>query len=221
MPLGGLTLMTGELEENNHELLLLANLTRWQMVRGKFLTLWGLCILTFLSLLPYVVVRYLAGGIEPLRELACSATVVALSGMLCAGAIGASGVLGIGKRIFVLAVFLASMVGACIPPLLATAHLPKSFPWVYHLTALAAFGSYVVHGLALARSRLRLAVQSYEIKPSMLVLGVVFFTPVAVGMSMVFTLGYGGFAGLAFMAFLSLAMDNSPGQAPRQPVQKS
>lgn len=60
MPLGGLVLMGQELEEGNHELLLLTKLDRWKVVIGKFITLWGLCALTFVSLLPYVVVRYLA-----------------------------------------------------------------------------------------------------------------------------------------------------------------
>ncbi len=64
MPLGGVVLMGQEIEEGNHELLLLTKLRRWRIVLGKFFTLWGLCVLTFVSLLPYVVVRYLVGGIE-------------------------------------------------------------------------------------------------------------------------------------------------------------
>ena len=37
MPLGGLVLMGQELEEGNHELLLLTKLDRWKVVFGKFI----------------------------------------------------------------------------------------------------------------------------------------------------------------------------------------
>jgi len=217
MPLGGLAMMTGELDSRNHELVLLTRLSRWQVVWGKFLTLWGLCLLTFVSLLPYVVVRYLVGGIEPLRELACSGTLVALSGMFCAGAIGASAFQGVGKRIVVLVVFFASMGLACGPPLVFSAHMPGGFPVLYHLNALVAFGAYVLQGLALARARMRLDIRSYEVKPSWIILGVVVFTPPAVWMSMAVTLGYGGFAGLGLMAFLAFAMDPAHGALPGPP----
>ena len=46
MPLGGLALMGQELEKGNHELLLMTPLSRWKVVRGKFLALWGLCLPT-------------------------------------------------------------------------------------------------------------------------------------------------------------------------------
>jgi len=211
MPLGGLALMGGELEESNHELLLLTKLTRWQVVGGKFLTLWGLCVLTFVSLLPYVVVRYLVGGIEPVQELAASGTVIALAGMLSAGAIGASAFRGIGARLAVFAFFLASMVSACSPPLLLSANLPHGFPIFYHITALAAFACCVLVGLALARSRVRLVVQAYEIKPSWMVIGLLLLAPVIVLTTTFMTLGYAGFVGLGAVSLLSLVIDRSPG----------
>ncbi len=211
MPLGGLALMGCELEESNHELLLLTKLTRWQVVGGKFLTLWGLCVLTFVSLLPYVVVRYLVGGIEPVRELAASGTVIALAGMLSAGAIGASAFRGIGVRLAVLAFFLGSMTAACTPPLLFSANLPHGFPIFYHLTAIAAFVCYVLLGLALARSRVRLVVQAYEIKPGWMVIGLLFLAPVIVLTTTFMTLGYAGFVGFGVVSLLSLVIDRSPG----------
>jgi len=210
MPLGGLALMGGELEESNHELLLLTKLTRWQVVGGKFLTLWGLCVLTFVSLLPYVVVRYLVGGIEPVQELAASGTVIALAGMVSAGAIGASAFHGIGVRIAVLALFFASMVATCAPPLLISANLPHGFPIFYHLNALGAFLCYVLLGLALARSRVRLVVQSYEIKPSWMVVGLLFCAPPITLMTTAMSLGYAGFVGFGVVSLLSLVLDRSP-----------
>jgi len=99
MPLGGLALMGQELEEGNHELLLLTQLNRWKVVVGKFKTLWGLSALTFVSLLPYVVVRYLVGGVEWWHEAACATTVLGVSAMIGAGAIGASAFQSIGARV--------------------------------------------------------------------------------------------------------------------------
>ena len=76
MPLCGLALMGQELEEGNHELLLLTHLNRWKVVAGKFASLWGLSLVTFVSLLPYGLVRYLVGGIEWWHEAACAGTVL-------------------------------------------------------------------------------------------------------------------------------------------------
>ena len=214
MPLGGLVLMGQELEEGNHELLLLTKLSRWKVVRGKFLTLWGLSALTFVSLLPYVVVRYLVGGIEPLTELACSLSVVALGGMVSAGAIGASSFLGMAGRVGALVLFLGSMVAACTPPLIASALMKHGFPVFYHLNALAAFACYVMLGLALARSRLRLVVHAYEVKPSWMVIGLLVFTPFVVWMATAMTAGYGGFVGLLGMGLVAYHADVTP-KAPK------
>lgn len=214
MPMGGLVLMGQELEEGNHELLLLTKLDRWKVVRGKFLTLWGVCALTFVSLLPYVVVRYLVGGVEWAREIACSLTVLGLSAMVAAGAIGASAFAHLGGRIAVFALFLGSMIAACTPPLVASALRSGGFPVFYHLNAVSATACYVLIGLALGRSRLRLVVHAYEVRPSWLLVGLLVFTPFVIGMSTAMTAGYGGFVGLAGMALVALYADVTP-RAPK------
>jgi len=214
MPMGGLVLMGQELEEGNHELLLLTKLDRWKVTRGKFLTLWGVCALTFVSLLPYVVVRYLVGGVEWLREIGCSLSVLGLSSMVAAGAIGASAFRHLGGRIAVFALFVGSMVLACIPPLMASAMVPGGFPVFYHLNAVAATACYTVIGLSLARSRLRLVVHSYEVKPSWLLVGMLVFTPFVIWMSTLMTAGYGGFVGLIGMALVARYADVTP-KAPK------
>ena len=58
MPLAGLFLMPQGIEEGNHEMLLLTSLNRWQIVFGKFLTLWLLSQLTLTSLLPYIIIGH-------------------------------------------------------------------------------------------------------------------------------------------------------------------
>ncbi len=210
MPLGGLVLMGQELEEGNHELLLLTKLSRWKVVRGKFFTLWGLCALTFVSLLPYVIVRYLVGGIEFTRELACSLTVLGMSSIMVAGAIGASAFRGLLGRIAVMALFTGSMILGCGIPLLAAANATKGCGVWYHLNALAAVACYTLLGLALARSRLRLVVHAYEVKPSYMVVGLLVFAPFVIGMTTAMTGLYAGFSGLIGMALVAVYADATP-----------
>ncbi|NIP93147.1 MAG: hypothetical protein GWO24_06695, partial [Akkermansiaceae bacterium] len=183
MPLGGLALMGQELEEGNHELLLMTPLTRWKVVRGKFLALWGLCLLTFSSLLPYLIVRYLIGGIDVWRNIAMALTVVVFSAMMAAGAIGASSFTGIAGRIGTLLLFIGSMLASLATVCGFAAGVTDGAGIVWHLNALSAVFCYTIFGLALARSRIRLVVHHYEVKPSWMIIGLLFFTPFVVMMA--------------------------------------
>jgi len=211
MPLGGLMLMGQELDEGNHELLLLTRLSRWKVVRGKFLSLWSLCALTLASLLPYAIVRYQIGGVELTRDLACAFTVLGLSAVLCAGAIGASSFRKLAARIAVMVLFVGSALvsgGAAIGA--AGARSGGSAGVFWHLNALAAVACFVMMGLGLARSRLRLVIHAYEVKPSFLVVGLLFFTPFVVGMTTAMTGLYAGFVGLVGMALVAVYADVTP-----------
>jgi ABC-type transport system involved in multi-copper enzyme maturation permease subunit len=218
MPLGGVVLMGQELEEGNHELLLLTKLNRWKIVFGKFATLWGLSVITFVSLLPYVVVRYMVGGIEWWHEAACAGTVLGGSAVIGAGAIGASAFRGIGARIGMLFLYLGSMLTGCGAPLMGSAMQTNGCGILYHLTALAAIVCYTLVGLALARSRLRLAVMAYEVKPGGMLIGLLVFAPFVIGTVTAFTCGYGGIAGLIVVALVASRLDITPG-LPAAPVQ--
>ena len=211
MPMGGLVLMGQELEEGNHELLLLTKLNRWKIVFGKFATLWGLSVVTFVSLLPYVVVRYMVGGIEWWHEAACAGTVLGGSAMIGAGAIGASAFKGIGARIAVMLLFLASMVGGCAAPLALSAIRTDGCGILYHLTAFSAVLCFCLVGLALARSRLRLAVMAYEVKPGGMLIGLMVFAPFVIGIFTAFSVGYGGFVALLLVALVAARLDLTPG----------
>jgi len=210
MPLGGLVLMGQELDDGNHELLLLTRLNRWKVVRGKFLTLWGLCVLTCVSLMPYGIVRYNVGAIELRDELALALSVVALSAMLCAGAIGASSFKRLLARTAVFLLFVGSMLLGAGIPLAAAAGVSQGCGIFYHLNALAAAACYTLLGLSLARSRLRLVVHSYEVKPSFMVVGLLVFAPFVIAMTTAMTGGYAGFVGLIGMALVGLFADATP-----------
>lgn len=214
MPMAGVVLMGQELEEGNHELLLLTKLDRWKIVFGKFVTLWGLCALTFISLLPYVVVRYLIGGIEWRHEAACSLTILGGSAILCAGAIGASAFKRPAVRVAVLVLFFASTAGSCGIPLFFSAMVTGGCGWIYHFTALSAVVCQVVIGLALARSRLRLAIMAYEMSPSSMVIGAMIFAPFVMAFVTALTVGFGGGLGLLGIAFFAAKVDVTP-KAPK------
>jgi ABC-type transport system involved in multi-copper enzyme maturation permease subunit len=210
MPFSGLILMGQELEEGNHELLLLTELNRWKVVLGKFYTVWGLAALTFISLMPYVVVRYLLGSIEWWQEACCCLTILGGSSVIAAGSIGASSFRGMGARIGIIALFLLSFAGACCVPLIASASQTKGCGVWYHLNALASVICYTALGLSLARSRLRLVVHAYEVKPSWMIVGLLIFTPFVVWMTTAFTGGYAGFVGLIGMALVAVYADVTP-----------
>lgn len=210
MPLGGLGLMGEELDSGNHELLLMTPLSRWKVVRGKFLALWGLCLITFVSLLPYLIVRYFIGGIDPWRNIVMSLSVVAGSALMCAGAIGVSVFKSYLQRGLVFGLFMLSMILSWLAPMLLSYGLSGGCGVFYHLTALSFLLCYTVMGLAMARSGIRLVVNHYEVKPGFLLIGALFFAPVVITIFTFMTMGFGGFLALLGVAFLVWFMDTTP-----------
>lgn len=210
MPLGGLILMGQELDEGNHELLLLTRLSRWKVVRGKFVSLWSLCLLALVSLVPYVMVRYQMGGVELTRDLACLLSVAGGSGVMCAGAVGASSFGNLAARIAIMLLFLGSALGSGAIAIIAAGAVTESAGIAWHLNALATAVCFVLMGLGLARSRLRLSVRAYEVKPTYLVVGLLSFTAFAVGMTTAMTAGYAGFVGLIGMGLVAIYSDPTP-----------
>lgn len=210
MPLGGLVLMGEELEEGNHELLLMTPLSRWKVVGGKFLTLWGLCLLTFSSLLPYAIVRYFIGGIDIPRNINLALTVVLASGILAAGSIGASSFRGIAARIAVFGLFLGSFLFSLVCCLLPVGAITKEAGFFFHLNAYGVAACFIILGLAMARARIRLVVHHYEVRPSWLVVGLLFFTPFVVGMATAVTMGFAGFVGCIGMGAVAWFADVTP-----------
>jgi hypothetical protein len=225
MPLGGLILMGQELEEGNHELLLLTKLDRWAVVKGKFLILWSICALSFVSLLPYVVVRYFIGGVELLQEFMCGLSVLGCAAVCSAGAIGASSFRHTGGRIGMVLLFVASFLFSAFVALFFCAMVTHKmhaslFAIFFNLNGLCATLCYVVLGLAVARSRLRLVVHAFEVKPSWLVIGLLFFAPFVVSMCTAMTAAFGGFVGLVGMGLVGIYADITP-KARNVPVRQT
>lgn len=210
MPMGGLVLMGQELDEGNHELLLMTPLNRWSVVAGKFFTLWGLCLLTFSSLLPYAIVRYFIGGLDVGRNLNLALTVILGSAIVVAGAIGSSSFRGIASRIGVFVLFVGSFLSSLACCLFGAALATGGAGLFFHLNAYAAATCFIILGLATARARIRLVIHHYEVKPSWIVVGLLFFAPFVVGMATAMSIGHAGFVGCLAMAAVAWFCDATP-----------
>ena len=73
---------------------------------------------------------------------------------------------------------------------------------------------YIILGLALARSRIRLVVHHYEVKPSWMIFGTLLLTPVVVLMATPMTVGWAGGLALIGMGLVGFFADRSP-KAPK------
>lgn len=210
MPLGGIVLMGQEMEEGNYELLQMTALSRWQVVMGKFLSIWSISMLTFSSLFPYLIVRYFVGGMDVWRNIAMVMTVVLVGAIVGAGAIGASSFKNLFGRIGIFILFLGSLVATGMIVLKSSALQSGGCGIFYHLNVIGLTLCYVILGLVIARSRIRLVQHQYEMKPSWMMICLLVFTPIAVGMSTLFTAGWMGFTGCIAMTIVARYADISP-----------
>ena len=160
--------------------------------------------------MPYAIVRYFIGGIDVGRNINLALTVILGSGILAAGAIGASSFRGMIARIAVLGLFLGSLAFSLLASVGSAAGVTDKAGVFFHLNAYGVFFCYTVIGLAMARSRIRLVVHHYEVKPSWMIIGLLFFTPFVVGMSAAVTVGHAGFVGAVAMGFVAWYADVTP-----------
>lgn len=220
MPMGGMTVMAQEMDDENYELLLMTSLSRWMVVRGKFWALWGLCLLTLASLLPYMLMRYFIGGVDVWRSLLMVLSVVFCSAMMCAAAIGSSSYRALKSQLLVFLLFVLSIIASGYAALFLSALRTGSSGVIYHINALCLILAYCLLGLILARSRIRLVQHAYEVSPSALMLGILLFTPLLTLLVSAVTGGYAGGIGLLAMGGIAWFNDVSP-KAPSWVVQQS
>ena len=209
MPLGGLVLMGQELEDGNHELLLMTSLNRWSIVWGKFFTLWGLCLITFSSLFPYLIVRYFIGGIDVWRNVSLILSVICFSAMLCAGAIAASSFRQSWGKISVIALFILSMLFTGLGPLMSSYFISGGCGVYYHINAFLLTVCFTITGVSVARSSIRLNLHHFEIDPRQKVMTLLICSPVVVTLAVLFTCGYGAIP--ALIGIISMAIYTDKG----------
>ena len=170
MPLRLMESLQGEQDGKNAELLLLGGLTRWQIVRGKWLVQAVLTGLALVSLLPYGLVRYFFGGVELVPSLFSLGSVLAAALGMAGCVVGASGYPSLGMRFFIIGVaaFLLGMVAVFTEVMIANARgvarLQDLVTFAYgYLYAVLFHGLYAMIGLQLGRAHLKLFLHPHEL----------------------------------------------------------
>ncbi|MCP5539319.1 MAG: hypothetical protein H7A52_04155 [Akkermansiaceae bacterium] len=220
MPLTSLAALRDELsDEKNVELLLMSNLTRWQIVRGKWLVGSALSGLIFVSMLPYILTRYFVGGLElpPLLFELCGMILANLVGT--ALAIGASGFRNLLGRFVLVGIGVLSYLGTWFGATGALLNRLGSRTgggelWLYGLLLLAGglvAALYVIYGLQLGRARLRLFENPVDPPASGLIIALMIFSPVVVAVVAAASGGYGGGVAVLGLLAIGLLIDRGPG----------
>jgi len=220
MPLTGFSALQPELRGGrNIELLLLANLSRWQIVVGKWLVMNSLAVLVLISLLPYLLSRYFIGGINSVESLSFLITIGTVNVVMNAAVIGASGFSNVVARFAVLAITIGSYF---ICSMISVLPLARSSSVVLDENSISAVAQMFLlsvavdilfcgFGLQIGRAKIRLFENPIDPPASGLLIALMLFTPLVLG---VFTLT-GIFAVPIVCLVLTgavLAIDRGPGK---------
>lgn len=219
MPLTNIAALRSELNDGrNVELLLMSNLNRWQIVRGKWLVGFSLSVLMLISLVPYLLTRYFGSGVELTQIFSLVIGVLFVNAAFTGAAIGASGFGNLLGRFLLLVIAILSAFGTytatCwrfVEMLSAATGYGAIMPIVYLiLTSGVVSALYVVYGLQLGRARLRLFENPLDPPASGLIIALIIFTPIVVGVATGVTLGFGAWVAVGGLLALALIIDRGP-----------
>jgi hypothetical protein len=221
MPMSGFGALQPELHPGrNIELLLMANLSRWQIVIGKWLVMCSLAGLILVSLLPYLLIRHYIGGIDIVQSLRIVGGVALINVTMNAAVIGASGFSNYIGRLMVLAITVGSFwisAAVCLSvgftsssSLLASSSLTAGL--LSGVISVLVAAVYCAYGLQLGRARLRLFENPIDPPASGLLIAMLLFTPLMIGMFSVATGGIGGPVLCLLLFAALLAIDRGPGK---------
>ena len=198
MPLRGFNALQEECHGGNSSLLMLGGLSRWQIVGGKWLVQIVLCGLTFLSLLPYLLVRYFLGGFEIIPNALMAVNVMTMAAGVSGCIIGASGYRSMAMRFIVAAIgiFWVMASGRAIYLELQEMYLLTTRKdwltfWIGGPSALGVQLLYAITGLQLGRAHLKLYRLPCEIAPTRSVVSLMIFLPFILLAGGIGTIGYG------------------------------
>lgn len=90
-PLRGTNSLSSEIRRNTIDLMVLTQLSAWRIVVGKWFAIFSQSILLFISIVPYLILRYFLGGMDLFAELLIMTLILALSATLTAITVGLSG----------------------------------------------------------------------------------------------------------------------------------
>jgi hypothetical protein len=217
MPLRLMESLRGESDGRNAELLLLGGLTRWQIVRGKWLVQAVLTLLSLVSLLPYMLVRYFFGGVELVPNAFSFVSVTAAALGMSGCVVGASGYAGLGMRFFVIAVagLLLTLAGLSTETMIANARGVARlsdlslFAYIYGY-AILFHALYAMIGLQLGRAHLKLFLTPHEISPTKGMVAMLLTAPFMLLAGGIATCGWGSILVLMLLIYAVSAFDKTP-----------
>ena len=217
MPLRLMESLRGESEGRNTELLLMGGLTRWQIVRGKWLVQAVLTLLSLVSLLPYMLVRYFFGGVELLPGLFSFLSVLATALGMAGCVTGASGYASLGMRFFIIAVAGLLLFTTAVFTEFMIAYA-KGAPRLRDLAgfaygycyAILFSGLYTMIGLQLGRAHLKLFLAPYEISPTRGMMAMLLTVPFMLLAGAIATCGWGAILVLILLIYAVGAFDKTP-----------
>jgi hypothetical protein len=203
LPLTGISALQSETEGANLELILLTRLSRWRVVAGKWACMTAQAWLVFVSLLPYLIVRYFLGGIDLAQSAFLAACLLGANAAANAMVIGASAYRNWLMRIWMVAfqggsaaftlgvaLFSVFTVGERLPPI-----APELEPLRLHLLLGATTGAaallHLVLGLQLGRGRVRLFDYPCEANEAGAVSALLIVCPLLLWAATGATLGFG------------------------------
>ncbi len=197
----------------NIELLLCSQLSRWQIVRGKFFVACSLSGLLLISLVPFLLIRYFIGGVELVENVSQVAALWMGNATMNAIVIGASGFANYITRGFVilLASIAHTITVATVPVVVGFAGT-VSVPTAGYFAAFAGAIPFLLLGLQLGRSRLRIFENPEDPPATGVVLILIFCLPILHGIAIAAGGLTGSVAILAGVSVLALLIDRGPGR---------
>ena len=201
LPLGGFSALRSEMDKANIELLLIARLSRWRIVGGKWLMLCIQAWVIFASLLPYLVVRYFSGGVDLFPTIFLALCILGANATLNAVVIAASAFKNYLARIAMIA-FLTMSAVWIVGNTAWAAYIvfekfadPKDHQILYHgavvLFAITACLVTTLLPLQIARGKLRLFERDYELSNTMAASILVVCIPIFLLIGGIATAGFG------------------------------
>ncbi|MEO0416746.1 MAG: hypothetical protein AAF226_17535 [Verrucomicrobiota bacterium] len=207
----------------NVELLLMSNLSRWQIVLGK----WGvgsvLSLLMLVSLIPYVFTRYYLGNIDVIQMLLQIGSMIVGNVLANAIVIGCSGFRNYVGRVFM----ILWIVGTCavtygigvaavsVSSMVSGTTSRGMIVWI-SLAAICSAALFIVMGLQLGRARLKLFDDPLDPPATGLIIVLIVCSPIVIGIATAISAGYAGWVGALIMAVLAVIIDPGPGKKKRR-----
>lgn len=217
MPWAGLSALKRETEAKNIELLLITNLSRWRIVLGKWLVLCALGTLVAITMLPYLLVRYFAGGMNVPATLYTAISLLVFNATANATAIGLSGYRSIVMQIVLGITCVVSAWMSTLIISISTTYLfmmitknSEAGMWLGGTIGIGCSAIlFCFCGLQLARARIRLFERAYDLPMSQTIVLYIVFMPVFVGIAAMMTLGFAAILGALLMIWVLAMTDRA------------